>query len=155
MIEGKTAALIAAACEIGAILAGADNARAQTLAEFGRQLGLAFQIQDDLLGIWGDPDLTGKHSSDLTHRKKTLPTLYAAERDEALRRRYFARAAAPDAAEVEWLRQAIERNNGRDYTERAARAAHKRALAALRALPDCPPRHLLHALTQSLIGRNA
>ncbi|QBJ98142.1 hypothetical protein ERC79_20995 [Rhodococcus sp. ABRD24] len=58
MIEGKTASLLACACEIGATAAGADRATASLLAQFGRDIGIAYQLTDDILGIWGDSTVT-------------------------------------------------------------------------------------------------
>lgn len=86
MAERKTSALLALACELGALIAGAPAAQQEQLRLFGHHLGLAFQIQDDLLGIWGDPEVTGKPAgSDLLHRKKTLPIIYGMERSDSLR----------------------------------------------------------------------
>ena len=78
MAECKTAALLACACELGALAGGGDARQCRLLAELGRRLGLAFQLADDLLGIWGDPAVTGKpRSSDLANRKKSLPVVAA------------------------------------------------------------------------------
>lgn len=78
MAEAKTAALLAASAAIGAVLAGADRAAVDALSEYGRHLGLAFQLVDDVLGIWGDPALTGKPArSDLRARKTSLPVAWA------------------------------------------------------------------------------
>jgi geranylgeranyl diphosphate synthase type I len=60
MAADKTAALMACACSIGAIYVGAPASTAMTLTAFGAYIGLAFQLTDDLLGIWGSPDVTGK-----------------------------------------------------------------------------------------------
>ncbi|WP_245881568.1 polyprenyl synthetase family protein, partial [Streptomyces milbemycinicus] len=78
-MEGnKTGALLACAASIGAVLGGADDRTADTLERYGYHLGLAFQAVDDLLGIWGDPDATGKQTwSDLRQRKKSLPVVAA------------------------------------------------------------------------------
>lgn len=74
MAEGKTAALMAASAEVGALLAGAPRSVREALVAYGRHIGLAFQLVDDLLGIWGRPEITGKPVySDLRSRKKTLP----------------------------------------------------------------------------------
>jgi geranylgeranyl diphosphate synthase, type I len=78
MISGKTAILIACSCEIGALLGGAESDQRYLYNQFGLNLGLAFQVQDDILGIWGDSQKTGKSAdSDLVTGKKSLPILFA------------------------------------------------------------------------------
>jgi geranylgeranyl diphosphate synthase, type I len=73
----KTATLIGAAVCTGALVGGSNLATAQMLYEFGVNLGIAFQLQDDILGIWGDPGVTGKPAADLYRRKVTLPIIRA------------------------------------------------------------------------------
>jgi len=76
MVAGKTAALLSACCHIGALLGGADDAKQETYRSFGHYLGLAFQVQDDILGIWGNEAMTGKSAaSDLVEGKNSLPVL--------------------------------------------------------------------------------
>lgn len=153
MIEGKTAALISAACEIGALIGGGDAATAHAFAEFGRWLGVAFQLQDDVLGIWGDPTVTGKLDSDLVHGKKTLPVIYAAERNPAIRERYF-NGRTPVAHDIPALRDMIEASGGREHAERAARSAYTNALEALAATRrENDAQRALRELAQSLLGR--
>lgn len=83
MINGKTAALVSAATTVGAIVAGADADTVHAVENIGKHLGLAFQIQDDILGIWGVPDKTGKSAADdLRTRKKTLPVIFGLARSE-------------------------------------------------------------------------
>ncbi|GAA1499402.1 family 2 encapsulin nanocompartment cargo protein polyprenyl transferase [Dactylosporangium maewongense] len=78
MAQAKTGALLGSACAIGALLGGGRPAQVLRLAQFGEDLGLAFQFADDLLGIWGDPATTGKPvHSDLRSRKKSLPVVAA------------------------------------------------------------------------------
>jgi geranylgeranyl diphosphate synthase, type I len=78
MAEGKTAALIGCACALGAVFGGGRQGQVAHLQGFGKHLGLAFQYVDDLLGIWGDPAVTGKPvHSDLGSRKKSFPVVAA------------------------------------------------------------------------------
>ena len=77
MIEGKTAALMAASCGMGALLGGASPQQLACFGEVGRRLGLAFQIRDDVLGLWGEPETLGKLvGEDLRERKRSLPIIY-------------------------------------------------------------------------------
>jgi geranylgeranyl diphosphate synthase type I len=76
MVAGKTAALLSACCHIGALLGGANEERQEAYRSFGHYLGLAFQVQDDILGIWGDEAVTGKSAAgDLVEGKNSLPVL--------------------------------------------------------------------------------
>jgi geranylgeranyl diphosphate synthase, type I len=78
MIEGKTAALFAGSCELGAIAAGASPERAKAYGLVGRAYGLAFQVRDDILGTWGSSEQTGKPSgADIRHRKWSFPVAWA------------------------------------------------------------------------------
>jgi geranylgeranyl diphosphate synthase type I len=84
MVAGKTGALLGAPLEMGAIMAGADPAGAVLLGRWGRQVGLAFQAQDDYLGIWGNPDQTGKsNTNDIARHKKSLPVVHALNNQQA------------------------------------------------------------------------
>jgi geranylgeranyl diphosphate synthase type I len=150
MISGKTAALLGATAAIGATLAGSP-AIAHYEA-FGRELGLAFQVQDDILGIWGDEAFTGKPAdSDVATRKKTLPVVYALERSEKLRALYAAPEVDVPAAIAE-----MDAVGARTFAEQAAREHHGRSLAALRAsgASDDAGQALLE-LAESLLGRAA
>jgi geranylgeranyl diphosphate synthase type I len=77
MVKGKTAELFALACELGGLLAGMNVRSCEFLRKFGLHIGYAFQIKDDILGIWGNPAQTGKSiESDLLSHKNTLPIVY-------------------------------------------------------------------------------
>jgi geranylgeranyl diphosphate synthase type I len=102
MIRGKSAALLAACVEIGALLGSGDAQRAREFAAFGLNLGIAFQIRDDILGIWGDPSTTGKSAAtDIHSRKKSMPVLYALERSRRLVELYQSEHALDDEAAAE------------------------------------------------------
>jgi geranylgeranyl diphosphate synthase, type I len=79
MAAAKTASLISAACALGAIAGGGTDEQVEALRDVGRHLGEAFQLMDDLQGIWGDPSVTGKPTSDLAAGKKSLPVAFALE----------------------------------------------------------------------------
>lgn len=154
MIGGKTAALTEACCEIGAILGGSDPGQIAALARFGRDLGVAFQIQDDALGIWGDPARTGKADSDLAHRKKTYPVLVAAERDPVFQARYF--DGDVESRDLAALREMIEATGAREATEAAATARYDRGLESLAGCGGAPEAvGMLSALAHSLFARAA
>lgn len=81
MIAGKTAALLGASAQIGAIAGGAEDATAAALGECARMLGMGFQVQDDVLGIWGDAAVTGKPvADDIRSKKRSFPVVWAFER---------------------------------------------------------------------------
>ncbi|WP_455357252.1 polyprenyl synthetase family protein [Streptomyces sp. SYSU K217416] len=141
-MEGnKTGALLACAVSIGAVLGGADDRTADTLEAYGYHLGLAFQAVDDLLGIWGDPEATGKQTwSDLRQRKKSLPVVAAlaagGPASERLGELLAADAKSNDFdsfSEEEFAIRAalIEEAGGREWTAQEARRQHAVAIEAL------------------------
>ncbi len=101
MVEGKTGALVKAACSLGAILAGADDAQVARYAAFGRAVGIAFQLRDDYLGIWGDDAKVGKSvRSDFLERKKTYPILFALEKSDLFGRLWAAEEFSAESMQV-------------------------------------------------------
>jgi geranylgeranyl diphosphate synthase type I len=134
MEDAKTGALLSCASSIGALLADAGNDVVDALAEFGRELGLAFQAVDDLLGIWGRPEVTGKPTwSDLRSQKKTLPVVFALSGEDVRADELRALFANGPLGEAEVARAArlVERCGGRELTEAAADRHLARALDAL------------------------
>ncbi len=131
MIGRKTAALIAASVQAGAMLATDDEQVVDAYRGFGWALGIAFQLNDDLLGIWGDEQTTGKEPSDLAKHKKTLPVIYALERapasDVARLKELFSTPEPPSDLIVE-ARQILESCGARDYTRARAREQRDEAL---------------------------
>ena len=134
MIGRKTAALIAASVQAGAMLATDDEDVIDAYRGFGWSLGIAFQLNDDLLGIWGDEQATGKEPSDLAKHKKTLPLIYAletaAESDRARLREILAKENALDA-DLDEARAILERSGAREYTRERARTERDEALRRL------------------------
>ncbi|GAA0955338.1 polyprenyl synthetase family protein [Actinocorallia libanotica] len=120
MAVGKTASLLGCAAALGWLLGGGDREDAEKMDRMGRHLGLAFQAVDDLLGIWGEPEVTGKAvHNDLRQGKKSLPVIAALRSgDEELALLLKARPA--DGREAHRAALLIERAGGRAYTEELA-----------------------------------
>jgi geranylgeranyl diphosphate synthase type I len=141
MAEAKTGALLGAACELGALAAGADRETARCLREFGRQLGLAFQLVDDVLGIWGDPEVTGKPvGSDLASRKKSFPVVAALTSGTRAGRRlarWYGRPGEMDGSGIERVARLVGEAGGGDWATGEAQRRLDTALQALRrTVPD-------------------
>jgi geranylgeranyl diphosphate synthase type I len=182
MIEGKTAALIACACQMGGLIAGTDpltssepatdgeplrasrepfrtsreplRTSREPLRAFGHHLGMTFQMSDDILGIWGDPDKTGKPvGSDIARRKKSLPILHGAEQSPELRA-LLAQENISEA-DVRHATRLLERTHSREFTEELAREHHYQALAALEETGlQGAAAEALQELAQMLINRD-
>jgi geranylgeranyl diphosphate synthase type I len=134
MIGRKTAALIAASIQAGALLATDDEGVIARYRGFGWALGIAFQLNDDLLGIWGAEQSTGKAPSDVVHKKKTLPVIYAFEHAAPADRDRLAALyglEAPTEDEVAEIVTILERAGAHDYTRDQARRYRDEALAEL------------------------
>lgn len=163
MASGKTASLLATSASIGAVLAGAPEATTSALRTFGHAVGMAFQLVDDLLGIWGDPAVTGKPAlSDLRSRKKSLPVTWAVCHGGQAGRELAAWLTAPDQhgepdeAELVHAAKLVEQAGGRQWA--TAQAIYQQQLGerALGAAPlaERPCRELL-ALGHHLLDRKA
>jgi geranylgeranyl diphosphate synthase type I len=153
MIEGKTAALVACACEMGGLVANAPDDLRHLLRSFGHHLGLAFQMRDDILGIWGDPARTGKPvGADIVRRKKTLPILYGMEHSEDLAA--LLEQDELSAHEVRLATALLEDTNSRAFVEQLIQEHHAQALAALdEANLRGPAPQALQEMAHSLLNR--
>jgi geranylgeranyl diphosphate synthase, type I len=157
MIGRKTAALIAASIEAGALLATDDEHVIARYRAFGWALGIAFQLNDDLLGIWGAERSTGKEPTDLARHKKTLPVLYAFEHagpEDRERLDALYHLPSPTAADVAEAVTILERSGAREYTREAARRYRDEALAELDAarVVDGAARARLEGIIVSVIS---
>jgi geranylgeranyl diphosphate synthase type I len=157
MIGRKTAALIAGSIEAGAVLATEDDEVIARYRAFGWDLGIAFQLNDDLLGIWGREDTTGKEPTDLPRKKKTLPVIYAFEHAEPkARARLAALYATPtlDDGAISEILAVLETAGARDYTREQAAIHRDRALSELAAagVVDGTARERLEDIVRSVIS---
>jgi geranylgeranyl diphosphate synthase type I len=134
MIQCKTAALIGASVAIGAQVAGATTTQETDLLQFGQSIGLAFQIQDDILGIWGDPNVTGKSAgNDILRRKKSLPLIYALN-DLTIGDWMQGVFALPvDPSQVTTVLNLLDKAGARKFAEEQMANQHALALSALEA----------------------
>ncbi|MGI8576631.1 MAG: polyprenyl synthetase family protein [Nocardioidaceae bacterium] len=150
MIGDKTGALLACSASLGAVLVDAPAKLALGLADYGMHLGMAFQLTDDLLGIWGDPARTGKSVwSDLRARKKSVPVVAALESDDSAARELGALYhSGHELAEAELQRAAalVEEAGGRAWTQAEA---DLESVAAVNALADLD---LPHGVRQELVS---
>jgi geranylgeranyl diphosphate synthase type I len=153
MVGGKTAALLSACTEIGALAAQAPPEICDAHRRFGRLLGLAFQAQDDLLGIWGDAALTGKSAdSDLASGKKSLPVLYGLSLDGPFARRWI--QGPISATEVHEMASQLAAEGARDYTQEKANELTGQALQALQeSRPQGEAGEAIISLTRQLLSR--
>ena len=155
MISGKTAALLSACTQIGAALSDADEVTQENYRSFGHYLGLAFQVQDDYLGIWGDSALTGKsNESDLVAGKKSLPVLYGLARNGTFAQRWARGPIQSD--EIGPLSEQLAAEGAKLYTQEAADHMTDLALQSLRAAePQGEAGEAIFELTRMLLSRKA
>lgn len=153
MIGGKTSSLLATATSVGAQIAEAEPALVQTYREFGHHLGMAFQVQDDVLGIWGEPAKTGKPTGDdLRARKKTLPVIHGLERSAEFRELWSRGEGNGDTLVA--MRKALEAAGSLDHARELASSHTDRALEQLRhAEPNGEAGAELERLAAELLGR--
>ena len=153
MVGGKTAALLSACTELGAIVANTKQSRQEAFRDFGYLLGLAFQAQDDILGIWGDAALTGKsNESDLFTGKKSLPVIYGLDQQGPFATRWKQGPLHPQ--ETKALADQLEIEGGRTYTQDSANKMTDQALDALKlAQPQGKAGEALTDLANDLLNR--
>ena len=160
IIERKTAALVALACRLGAACSGADEALCRRFERFGSRLGVAFQIQDDLLDLGGAASALGKPvGQDLGKGKLTLPLIHhlasvpALERGRSLRliERACLDSDARDAAAT--LGAALRESGSVEYAAGVARSLVDQARAELAPRPDSPPKRFLAAMADAVVTR--
>lgn len=153
MIGGKTAALLAGSAQMGAIIGGASVAQQQAYYRFGNSLGLAFQTQDDALGIWGDEAMLGKSTdSDLVYGKKTLPVVFALERNGPFAQRWM--AGHISMSEIPQLAQQLRSEGAEKFTLSEVDRLTGEALSALQeAVYDREAGEALEELAKNLLRR--
>jgi octaprenyl-diphosphate synthase len=156
IIDGKTAELTACCCRLGALYSAAAPNVVESLARYGRDLGVAFQIADDLLDLLGDERQTGKSlGTDVEQQKLTLPLIRLLERapaDWMPRLEQILRSSENHKREV--LRPYLVESGALGYAKRRAEEFAARARAELACLPPSECRTILECLTERVVHRN-
>ena len=157
IITAKTAVLMSAACACGAIISGAESEAEQSLGQFGLNMGMAFQLMDDLLDYTSSEDVFGKPvGKDLKEGKITLPLIYTLPKIEALERNRLENLFKNHQATKEDYRQLIGLVRGKgalDQIKDEARAYVDRAAGCLSRFPDSPAKRGLLELNQFIVER--
>lgn len=156
IIRGKTAELTAVCCRLGAHYAGASEATVRAMDEYGRDLGIAFQIADDVLDLWGEERATGKSlGTDLEKQKLTLPLIRLLEtstpKDSQAIRRLLAEATPNDRVRV---RELLDQSEAPQYAWAQAERYALMAESALDVLPESPSKTVLKSLTRYVVRRS-
>ncbi|WP_101068731.1 polyprenyl synthetase family protein [Roseovarius salinarum] len=157
VVRGKTAALFAAACQVGGVISQAPEAQVRALFDYGDALGIAFQIADDLLDFQGDAMETGKNvGDDFRERKLTLPIIKALASADADERAFWSRTVEKGDQRPEDLDRALELIAAHDalgQTRAEATGWAERAKGALGTLPAHPVRDMLDELADYVVAR--
>ena len=135
MVEGKTAALISCAAELGAVMSSAEEPVVQAMAQFGAKLGTAFQIRDDILDLWGQQDTGKPLAGDILNKKKSLPIVYAIENASGAERRalgdvYFKRVMEPE--DIDKIIEVLQTLGAREFCQAKADALCNEAVQSLK-----------------------
>ncbi|HZV66793.1 MAG TPA: octaprenyl diphosphate synthase, partial [Telluria sp.] len=156
VIRSKTAKLFEAAAQLGALISGASDAQIEAAGEYGRSLGTAFQLIDDVLDYAGDAAAIGKNvGDDLREGKPTLPLIYLMEHGTPAQRELVRNCIEQgDEQHFDAILAAITTSGALDFTRREAEAAARRAGAAIAGLPDSDYKQSLLQLCSFAVDRN-
>ncbi len=155
IVEDKTASFFAGCCEAGAVLSTAEPSQAEALSAYGLDVGIAFQIADDMMDLRGDGGLAGKSvGRDQEGQKATLPVIHMlSEIEESHRETLLSGLSSPSDAFKEVLVASIERTGSLVYAQHEVEKYTSQGIEKLLALPESPARHALEALAQGLVLR--
>lgn len=158
VVRDKTAILIAASCQVGGVLAGIEDEREMALREFGLEIGIAFQLMDDVLDYVADQAEFGKEKGhDLYEGKMTLPLICAfsrASQEEKVEIARIVEAEELNKEDLDYVCQLIDRHGGIKYTTQKAAERIELAKRQLERFPDCEARQALFELADYVVERN-
>jgi octaprenyl-diphosphate synthase len=156
VVRGKTAALFAAATEVGGVIAGSGETQVRALHEYGDAMGIAFQIADDLLDFWGDDGIGKNRGDDFRDRKLTLPLIKAIAKADAEERAFWQRTiekGQQSEGDLDTALALMEKHGALEETRKEALAWSEKAKAALQDLPQHELRDLLSDIADYVVAR--
>ncbi len=156
VVRGKTAALFSAACEVGGVIAGAEQPAIDALATYGDAMGIAFQIADDLLDFWGDDEIGKNQGDDFRDRKLTLPMIKAIAAADESERAFWERTIGQGRQDPDDLAEALRLMDAHGTlaaTREDAIGWSDKAKAALEGLPEDPIRDMLEDIADYVVAR--
>jgi octaprenyl-diphosphate synthase len=155
IVEAKTAELTAVSCRLGALFAGPEETVVEQMDGFGRDLGIAFQIADDLLDVLGEEKATGKSlGTDLEKQKPTLPVIRALELAKPADREAILAIVSGDDRRPKALEPFLRRYEAIDYTRQRAQSFAHAARRRLDSLPPSSSRDVLASMTEFVVSRS-
>ena len=155
IIRAKTASLLASACAAGAFSATADETVSETFRLFGENVGIAFQIKDDLFD-YGQDNIGKPTGIDIKEKKMTLPLIYALQHADTATRRsviYTVKNNSTDKKKVAEVISYVQKSGGIDYAAKKMQEYKEEALVILRKYPDTPARQAMEELVNYVIDR--
>lgn len=155
ILRGKTAELTRVACQLGGDLSGASEAEIDALGQFGNDLGIAFQIADDLLDLWGDDEHVGKTlGTDIQQGKMTLPLIRICRgEDTELAKKAIEALRMPSDQRLNAVMPLLRQSDAAEFTARAAERYRDSAIEAISSLPESPATDSLRAIAHFSVQR--
>lgn len=155
VIEAKTAELTACSCRLGALFAGLPEEQVEELDLYGRELGIAFQIADDLLDLAGEEDATGKSlGTDLEKQKPTLPLIHTLREASPEDRRQLLDLLTSEQATPRTLHPYLQRYGGLDYARARAQEFANQSRRRLACLPSSAAKEVLQTIAEFVVARS-
>ena len=155
ILRGKTAELCQVACKLGAKFSGGSGAQIDALGDYGDAVGIAFQIADDFLDLWGDPEVVGKTlGTDIEQGKITLPIIRVLQTADGNRRNEIVSIlTGPPENRVHRIRPYLNQSDAKEYTAAAAERYRERAISSIDSLSPSPAKDYLQKIADFAVRR--
>ena len=155
MLRGKTAELCRVACQLGAKHSGGTDEQVDALGRFGNAIGIAFQIADDYLDLWGDDSAVGKTlGTDIEQGKMTLPLIRLLDTaSDETRQRVLAILRGPSESRLQQIRPLLDASDAKSYTQRMAEKFRSDAVTAINSIAPSPSKDSLLAIANFAVDR--